>query len=67
VLATEQTIEAASAGLAAEEPSSGLTMYVRDCVERRTGALAPDAGTIAVTPEMLRTSRRAYTGRWDPS
>jgi AcrR family transcriptional regulator len=58
VLAMEQTIEAASAALDAEDAWSGLAAYVRDCVEGRTGALAPVAGTIAVTPEMLRTSRR---------
>jgi AcrR family transcriptional regulator len=58
VLAMEQAGEAASAALEAEDAWAGLTRYVRDCVEQRTGALAPVAGTIAVTPEMLRTSRR---------
>jgi AcrR family transcriptional regulator len=58
VLAMEQTVEAASAGLEEEDAWSGLAGYVRSCVERRTGALAPVAGTIAVTPAMLRTSRR---------
>jgi AcrR family transcriptional regulator len=58
VLAMEQTIAAASAALEAEDVWAGLTGYVRVCVRNRTGALAPVAGTIAVTPEMLRTSRR---------
>jgi AcrR family transcriptional regulator len=58
VLAMEQTIAAASAALEAEDVWAGLTGYVRACVWNRTGALAPVAGRIAVTPEMLRASRR---------
>ena len=58
VLAMEQAIAAATVALEAEDAWSGLTGYVRDCVENHTGALAPVAGTIAVTPAMLRTSRR---------
>lgn len=59
VLAMEQAIEAATAALADEDAWSGLAGYVGACVENQTGALAPVAGTIAVTPAMLRTSRRA--------
>jgi AcrR family transcriptional regulator len=58
VLAMEQTIAAASAALEADDVWAGLTGYVRACVRNRTGALAPVAGRIAVTPEMLRASRR---------
>jgi AcrR family transcriptional regulator len=58
VLAMEQTIDAAETALGADDAWAGLAGYVRACVERHTGALAPIAGTIAVTPEMLRTSRR---------
>jgi AcrR family transcriptional regulator len=58
VLAMEQTIDAAETALEADDAWAGLAGYVRACVERHTGALAPVAGTIAVTPEMLRTSRR---------
>jgi AcrR family transcriptional regulator len=58
LLAMEQTIEAATAGLEAGDAWDGLAGYVRACVEHQTGALAPVAGTIAVTPEMLRTARR---------
>jgi AcrR family transcriptional regulator len=58
VLAMEQTIDAAATALAADDVWSGFAGYVRACVEQHTGALAPVAGTIAVTPEMLRTSRR---------
>lgn len=57
VLAMEQALEAAAAALENEDPWSGLTQYVRACVENHTGALAPAAGTIAVTPEMVRVSR----------
>jgi AcrR family transcriptional regulator len=58
VLAMEQTIDAASAALEAEDVWAGLAGYIRTCVDNHTGALAPVAGTIAVTPAMLRTSRR---------
>jgi AcrR family transcriptional regulator len=57
VLAMEQALAAAEEGLAADDPWAGLAHYVRTCVELRTGALAPLAGRIAVTPEMLRVAR----------
>jgi hypothetical protein len=59
VLAMEQAIDAAAAALESDDAWDGLAGYVRACVGQQTGALAPVAGTIAVTPEMLRTSRRA--------
>jgi AcrR family transcriptional regulator len=57
-LAMEQTIEAAEAGLAAEDAWSGLEGYIRDCVAFGSGALGPLAGTIQTTPAMWETSRR---------
>jgi AcrR family transcriptional regulator len=57
-LAMQQTIDAAERGLAAENAWSGLAGYVRTCVAQRSGALAPLAGTIPVTPGMIETSRR---------
>lgn len=59
VLAMEQALEAASAALRVQDPWEGLTRYVRSCVESRSGALAPIAGQIAVTPEMSQTSRKS--------
>jgi AcrR family transcriptional regulator len=56
-LAMEQAIEAAEAGLAAEDAWSGLVGYVRACVGFGSGALASLAGTIESTPRMWETSR----------
>jgi AcrR family transcriptional regulator len=56
--AMEQSIEAAEAGLAAPDPWAGLAGYVRTCVARGTGALAPLAGSIDTTPRMWEISRR---------
>jgi AcrR family transcriptional regulator len=58
VLAMEQAQAAADEALAAEDPWTGLTGYVSACVELRTGALAPLAGQIKTTPEMLRVYRK---------
>lgn len=58
-LAMEQAIEAAEAGLAAEDAWSGLAGYVRACVGFGSGALATLAGTIETTPQMWETSRRS--------
>lgn len=60
VLAMEQAIEAAEAGLADPDPWRGLTGYVRACVEFGSGALAPLAGRIPTTPEMRRTAERSF-------
>jgi len=54
----EQAIEAAEAGLAAEDAWSGLAGYVRSCVGFGSGALATLAGTVDSTPQMWETSRR---------
>ncbi|UBU11202.1 TetR/AcrR family transcriptional regulator [Nonomuraea gerenzanensis] len=59
LIAMERVVEAAEAGLAEPDPWEGLALYVRTCVANRAGALAPVAGTIEVTEEMWRTSRRA--------
>ncbi|MGW3350387.1 TetR/AcrR family transcriptional regulator [Nonomuraea rubra] len=59
LIAMERVVEAAEAGLAEPDPWEGLALYVRTCVANRAGALAPVAGTIEVTDEMWRTSRRA--------
>lgn len=60
VLAMEQAIEAAEAGLADEHPWRGLTGYVRACVAFHSGALAPLAGRIETTAEMQETARRSF-------
>lgn len=57
----QQSIEAAEAGLAVDDPWAGLAGYVRTCVAHATGALAPLAGAIETTPQMWEASRR---GRW---
>ncbi|MEV4291614.1 helix-turn-helix domain-containing protein [Nonomuraea bangladeshensis] len=59
LIAMERVAEAAETALADDDPWSGLEGYVRACVDLRSGALAPVAGTIEVTPEMWRASRRA--------
>jgi AcrR family transcriptional regulator len=59
MLAMEQNIEAAEAGLATPDAWNGLVEYVSACVAQRSGALAPLAGTIPVTQAMIETSRRS--------
>ncbi len=56
VLAMQQAISAAEAGLADEDPWNGLRRYVTACVALRSGALAPLAGHITTTPEMRQTA-----------
>ncbi|HLU57697.1 MAG TPA: helix-turn-helix domain-containing protein [Pseudonocardia sp.] len=58
VLAMEQAVEAAEAGLRCPDPWTGLRQYIVDCVAFGSGALAPLAGRIATTPEMWETSER---------
>jgi AcrR family transcriptional regulator len=57
-LAMEQAIDAAQAALAAGDPWTGLAGYIRDCAGFGSGALAPLAGTIPVTPVMMAASQR---------
>ncbi|WP_217370007.1 TetR/AcrR family transcriptional regulator [Nonomuraea antri] len=59
LIAMERVVEAAESALADDDPWEGLARYVRRCVGFRSGALAPVAGTIEVTDEMWRTSRKA--------
>ncbi|MFD2349788.1 TetR/AcrR family transcriptional regulator [Nonomuraea ferruginea] len=59
LIAMERVVEAASAGLAEDDPWEGFAGYVRACVGFGSGALAPVAGTIEVTGEMSRTARQA--------
>ena len=59
VAAMDQVIEAAKQGLDNEDPWGGLVSYVESCVNHRTGVLAPLAGTIEVSPEMMRTAQRS--------
>jgi AcrR family transcriptional regulator len=59
VLAMEQALEAADAALAASDPWTGLSGYVRTCVDLRSGALASLAGQIETTAEMRGTARRS--------
>ncbi|GAA0971836.1 helix-turn-helix domain-containing protein [Acrocarpospora macrocephala] len=56
--AMEESIQAAEAALAAPDAWTGLSDYVRACVARGSGALAPLAGSLETTPEMWETSRR---------
>jgi AcrR family transcriptional regulator len=58
LLAMDQAIEAAEAAVAEEDAWAGLARYVRACVAFGSGALAPLAGTIETTPEMMRASQR---------
>jgi AcrR family transcriptional regulator len=58
VLAMEQAHAAADEALAAEDPWTGLAGYITACIELRSGALAPLAGHIKTTPEMLRVYRK---------
>ncbi len=53
VVALDRWIEAAEEGLAHANPWEGLAHYVTACVASRAGSLAPLAGAIAVTDEML--------------
>ncbi|WP_219461941.1 TetR/AcrR family transcriptional regulator [Nonomuraea rhizosphaerae] len=59
VIAVRRVVEAAEDGLAESDPWEGLAVYVRRCVAARSGALAPVAGTIEVTDEMLSATRHA--------
>jgi AcrR family transcriptional regulator len=58
LLAMEQTLAAANAALAVADPWTGLTAYIGDCVELRTGALAALAGHVDVTAHMQATAER---------
>ncbi len=60
VLSMEQSIAAATDALAILDPTEALIIYIHTCVDQRTGALAPLAGTIETTPEMWTLAR---TGR----
>lgn len=58
LLAMRQATEAAEAARDTEDPWDAIVGYIRDCVGFSTGALAPFAGTITVTEEMIQTNRR---------
>ncbi|WP_157253804.1 TetR/AcrR family transcriptional regulator [Nonomuraea typhae] len=58
VLSLEHWNDAAERGLADPDPWTGLTGFIRACVEFGQGSLAPVAGTIEVTEEMGAKSRR---------
>jgi AcrR family transcriptional regulator len=58
VLAMEQALAAADAALNVADPWTGLTAYIRACVEMRSGALAALAGHVDVTAEMRATAER---------
>jgi AcrR family transcriptional regulator len=57
LLAMDQVLEAAQEALAADDAWTGLTGYIRACVQLRSGALAALAGQIDTTAEMHRTAR----------
>ncbi|HEX4657316.1 MAG TPA: helix-turn-helix domain-containing protein [Streptosporangiaceae bacterium] len=61
VMAMEQTLEAADDALKTEDPWTGLSGYVRACIELRSGALGALAGQIETTPEMRSTAQRGMT------
>jgi AcrR family transcriptional regulator len=58
LLAMQQTIAAADDALALPDADAALTGYIQACVALRTGALAPLAGTIEVTPQMRELNRQ---------
>jgi AcrR family transcriptional regulator len=58
VLAMEQALEAAEEALRAGDPWTGLSGYIRACIDLRSGALASLAGQIETTAEMRDTARR---------
>ena len=58
LLAMQQAVTAADEALALHDADAALTGYIRACVALRTGALAPLAGTIEVTPQMMELSRQ---------
>lgn len=59
VLAMTQASAAAETALAVDDPWPALTGYITERVGFRSGALAPLAGTIPVTDEMLAVARRS--------
>jgi AcrR family transcriptional regulator len=61
VLAMEQALAAAEQALLASDPWTGLSGYIRTCVDMRSGALASLAGQIETTAEMRGTARRGMT------
>jgi AcrR family transcriptional regulator len=58
-LAMNETIQAAERALAADDPWTGLTEYVTECVRQRTGLLGALAGSIETTRQMWTTSKRS--------
>lgn len=59
VLAMEQALDAASSALAEKDPWTGLTGYIRACVDLRSGALAALAGQVETTDDMRATAQRS--------
>jgi AcrR family transcriptional regulator len=59
VIAMEQALAAADVALNAADPWTGLTTYIRACVEMRSGALAALAGHVDVTAEMRVIAERS--------
>jgi len=59
VLAMEQALQAADDALAAADPWTGLTGYIRACVDLRSGALAALGGQIETTTQMRAVARRS--------
>jgi hypothetical protein len=58
VLAMEQALEAADEALRSGDPWTGLSGYIKNCVDLRSGALASLAGQIETTAEMRGTARQ---------
>jgi len=58
LLSMHQATATATEALAGPDATAALSAYIRSCVEQRTGALAPLAGTIDPTPEMWALARK---------
>jgi AcrR family transcriptional regulator len=59
VLAMQQVLDAADDALRASDPWTGLTGYIRACVDLRSGALTALAGQVETTEEMRATAEQS--------
>jgi len=54
----DQYIDAAETGLAIDDPWDGLAHYVRSVIAFGPGSMAPVAGTLTLTPDVIEKSER---------
>lgn len=59
VLSMQEAVDAATEALELPDAAGALAGYIRTCVTLRIGSLAPLAGTVETTPEMLAVARHA--------